>query len=511
MRKRTAILHIGTAKTGTTTIQRMLLENRDRLLARGFCFPRSPGEKNHTRLAIAVAPAGRADKMARTTREAGDAAYVTGRFEADLAAEMADLPDSVHTCIFSNEHCYRKVDSVEAAARLKALLDPHFDRYRVVVYLRRQDEMAVSVYSTRLRSGAAHDAVLPEVAGNEGYLRRFDWHALVERWAAAFGPDAVAPRLFGRETFVGGDLLEDFFDVCGLSSDGLVRPEVTNSALAAPAQEFLRRLNHLMFGEDGADDDKAPQFVRHFVDAHFSGRGRRPARAEAEAFVAHFAESNESLRRGWFPDRAVLFGSDFSRYPDVADPLPTEAEVLDVALRLIAHQASAVPEQQAESAFDKAEKRIKAGRTEEARPLLLRTLTREPGHAGALKSLLKIARTPEDRDDAVERLRQALKKEPERADLRRLSEAAGVNASEPQGRAPRMQRRATSAEPSAATPPAVPVTSASREAAAVAASPRRAEGGPAARELRKAARREERRRTRTAALDASAVAARRGD
>lgn len=494
MRKRRAILHIGTAKTGTTTIQRMLLENRQALPARGFCFPSSPGEKNHTRLAIAVAPERRGDKMAKTTREAGDAAYVADRFAADLAAEMAALPHDVHTCIFSNEHCYRKVDTADAARRLKALLDPHFDEYRVVVYLRRQDEMAVSVYSTRLRSGAAHESVLPAVEGNDVYLRRFDWHSLVERWAEAFGREAVRPRLFGRENFVGGDLLDDFFAVCDLDPAGLARPEVKNSALSAPAQEFLRRLNITMYGEAGADDDKAPQFVRQYVDAHHAGRGRRPARAEAEAFMAHFAPSNEALRQGWFPGHDRIFSADFSRYPEVADPMPGDAEVLQVALGLIAQQGSAVPEQQASSAYERAMKRVQAGKAEEARPLLARTLAKEPGHLGALEALLSMAATETDRAEAAARLSRALRAEPGQPELLRMAAAHGVPIPMPaergeRQRAPRAER-ATAGEQAAVAAPSEPAPQ----------PPRRPADALAERERRKAERREERRRSRQAGV-----------
>src|SRR5436189_3975572 len=36
-------LHIGTGKTGTTSIQRFMTGNRDALRARGYLFPHAPG------------------------------------------------------------------------------------------------------------------------------------------------------------------------------------------------------------------------------------------------------------------------------------------------------------------------------------------------------------------------------------------------------------------------------------------------------------------------------------
>ncbi|MBV1799428.1 hypothetical protein [Siccirubricoccus sp. G192] len=426
-RKRRAIIHIGTAKTGSTSIQRMLAANRAVLLHHGFAYPASPGEKNHFRLAIYAGSSAQVDKMARVTGEAGDAAWVAERLEADLAAEMAALPESVHTVIFSNEHCYRKVDTPAAARRLKALLAPHFDRFTVIAYLRRQDELAVSLYSTRMRSGSSDTDLLPPLEGRRRNAQRFDWALMLDRWAEAFGPEAVAPRRFLREAFPGGDLLRDFQAACGM--DGLLDiagEAVRNPSLNAAAQEFLRRLNAATRGGEAEEgDEKVPEFIRHVVDSRFGGPGRRPSRAEAEAFCAAFRDSNERLRATWFPALDQVFPADFSRYPEAADPLPAEAEVLEVAMAVIRHQAAMQPGQVAEAAFRRAQERVASGDPAGARRLFHKVLGKEPAHAGALRALLELGRTdPAIAGEAAARLRRALAAEAGNPMLQEL--AAGL-------------------------------------------------------------------------------------
>lgn len=426
MAKPRAILHIGTAKTGSTSIQRMLAGNRARLQRAGVLVPLSPGERNHFRLAI-YAGQERADRMAQATNEAGDAAYVADRFAAEFAAEMRAMPASVHTVLFSNEHCYRKLDSPAAVERLRALLAHWFDSIEVLVYLRRQDEMAVSLYSTRLRSGADRTEVLPNLAALPNQAAKLDWHTLVERWAAVFGRAAMRPRLFLREAFVRGDLLADFAAAAGIDGiAGLEHPELRNTAIVAPAQEFLRRINTAL--DDGSDDqdEKAPPFVRAFVDTHFAGRGRRPSRAQAEAFMAHFAPSNERLRAAWFPSRSALFDDDFTRYPASADPLPTDTEVLDVAIALVTHQAGERPQLEAETLYRRGLKLRGSGDLVEARLALNKALGKQTGHAGALRLLFEMAATPTLRREAEARLRRARRGEPGREDLARLQAEQGV-------------------------------------------------------------------------------------
>ena len=50
MRKRTAIVHIGLEKTGSTAIQRWLVANQGSLQAGGVLMPHSLGYPNHTKL-----------------------------------------------------------------------------------------------------------------------------------------------------------------------------------------------------------------------------------------------------------------------------------------------------------------------------------------------------------------------------------------------------------------------------------------------------------------------------
>ena len=47
-----AILHIGTEKTGTTSIQKFLFQNRRKLLSSGTLFPESAGYISNQRLVV---------------------------------------------------------------------------------------------------------------------------------------------------------------------------------------------------------------------------------------------------------------------------------------------------------------------------------------------------------------------------------------------------------------------------------------------------------------------------
>ena len=47
-------LHIGLEQVGADRLQSVLASKRDQLISKGVLFARSPGNKNHTRLFMAV-------------------------------------------------------------------------------------------------------------------------------------------------------------------------------------------------------------------------------------------------------------------------------------------------------------------------------------------------------------------------------------------------------------------------------------------------------------------------
>lgn len=322
--RRHAILHIGVQKTGSTSIQGWLHENAAALAAQGVHVPVSLGRRVHNRLLDLARRPDRADPALLDA----------------LRAELAALPAARHTLLFTSENLAAKLPDHAAVARLRALLDPFCNRYTVIVYLRRQDEFAVSVRSTEARRGD----IDPEV-----FFGRvpFDYAALLDRWAAVFGRDAIHPRLFVRDLMPGGDVVADFLSAAGLSVPaGPVVPSQENPSLVPAAQMLLARLAGAARSRGYASLLDLPEHRRLAarLDSRHAGPGPLPARAEAAAYLDACQGSNEAVRAGWFPDRNRLFNEGVERYPDQATPRPDAAEELAVAVDLLVTLLGSDPE-----------------------------------------------------------------------------------------------------------------------------------------------------------------------
>ena len=133
---RSAILLIGTEKTGTTTLQHFLAANREVLRWRGFVYPSFCGPSTTPGSPPTRSTRGGAIRM----REALGVRGPSGRgadARAAAAAAAAELAGDA-TAIFCSEHCHSRLKTPEEMATLRDFLGGFFDDIRVGVYLRRR-------------------------------------------------------------------------------------------------------------------------------------------------------------------------------------------------------------------------------------------------------------------------------------------------------------------------------------------------------------------------------------
>ena len=149
-------LHIGTAKTGTTSLQTWFATNRDALGAQGVWYPRAPGAENHRKLMVHARDSDKPDPSfgkfgIRTPAE--HEAFRT-RLRHDLTVEVAASQRlGHHIWVMSSEHLHSKITTPAMITRLHDLLSPLFDDITIHLHLRPQIDLLVSNASQRARMG----------------------------------------------------------------------------------------------------------------------------------------------------------------------------------------------------------------------------------------------------------------------------------------------------------------------------------------------------------------------
>lgn len=295
-------LHIGTEKTGTTSIQQFLDQNRDALRAQGVFLPRSLGPRNHRRLPFIASDPGTVDDFAIRNGLTDDAAAQPAK-DTYWAAFLTELDETADcdTTIITSEQLSSRLRSAAEISRLAGLLSPRFDTIEIIVYLRQQISYAISNYSTLIKSGGTRADILPPDRLNA------DYRAMLTDWQDGFGKAQLSVRLFDRAWLTGGDVVTDFCAATGLPPDRYARPDTQNESLDLMSLELLRRINRLV----PRVQDKAVNPLRANLNSFLERETRGPRKTatpeQAAAYQAHFAASNEWVRARYFPDRAVLF------------------------------------------------------------------------------------------------------------------------------------------------------------------------------------------------------------
>ncbi|EAR21640.1 hypothetical protein [Nitrococcus mobilis] len=334
------ILHIGTEKTGTSTIQRFLVSNRDALAAEGVLYPTcGGGESGGSQWGFAASVCRAAWKLDLgrflNIRSAEDQAGYRAALINSLGWEFEALAER-EILVISSEHFQSRLRHIDEIAALKDFLAHWVVEFQVVLYLRRQDRVAMSLYSTKVKSGNPKPGVFDAIkAGPLPYY--FDYEAIYRQWAEVFGAGAVAVRLFDRAEWAHGDLVQDFAAAGGIVLAGKEIPESENESLSQEGVDFLLEVNKQLPHTAKGGSDALRQKIAHRVSLLCKGRPTGVSRAQAQAFYGHFLESNERLRKAAFPDRdRPLFDECFDDYPEQATKTePRYEDAVRMAIRLM--------------------------------------------------------------------------------------------------------------------------------------------------------------------------------
>jgi len=226
-------LHIGLRKSGSTFIQRFCELNREQLLSRGYFYPVHD---------VASARFGKSPGHWELHRifEQSDCAGFEERYWPD------DSPAS--RVILSNEAIASEhVDPYSIAEKARQVIPENVD-VRVIVYLRRQDRLATSLFNEGIVSGNAKATWSTDQFERSEHFPEQDYFKLVSSWADSFGKESLRIRPFETSQFKDGDLIADFLDCLDLAAnEEFQRPELAfrNASPDSRLVEVLRILNRV--------------------------------------------------------------------------------------------------------------------------------------------------------------------------------------------------------------------------------------------------------------------------
>lgn len=317
---KTLYIHIGTPKTGTTSIQTFCVTNIEKLKSMGYAYPPCPhsypnvsGRRNNARFLVGA-----------IRDENGNRCYEEEKriFEEGME-EVQELFQSYDCVILSDEAVWRTMDldRKDLWEALKQIAEAGDFCIKVIVYLRRQDKLICSLWNQKIKkvTGSLGEERFEDYLERINADLRLDYYSKLERMANVIGKENIVVRRFEKEGFLGGSIYSDFLQAVDIKDmDGFTIPQMDqNPGLYGNTHEIKRILN----GIPEMKDTQNETFFRNILKECSAISGEKYpcemfSKEEAQAFLAKYEEGNRKIVQEYLKeDGTKLFDCSMKDVP----------------------------------------------------------------------------------------------------------------------------------------------------------------------------------------------------
>ena len=311
------IIHIGTEKTGTSTIQKFLGLNRSELIRQGFKIPISTREgnfgENQRWFPAFFYPSHFTDDF--ITNNFGDNANLRKKkiFNKLEVFKNEIIKSNAKKYIISSEHLSSRLKEVNSIATLKDEMLDLFDDIEILLYIRNPINHAISQISTEAKSG--RDIISQYKNGGEinflnplKFSKVFNLKELIEKWELVFSRDKIKVNIFDVNQFPENDLLKDFCKSCEIIfSDKFKIPFRENDSLNLTQLRYICYCNNKISKSIDRKSRKSWRLSREIIKNMKSSEYLLPTKVEFGRFEDFFAKDINWIKNNFFKEKKYIW------------------------------------------------------------------------------------------------------------------------------------------------------------------------------------------------------------
>ena len=305
---KTLYIHIGTPKTGTTSIQNFCGLNREKLKEQGVLYPimnyhyeRKSVNRNGYYLTGTIKENGTRNKEKEKQVFDSELQYIVDCFKENDTILLSD--ESIWWATATRRKGLWK--------DLKKHSEQHNYQIKVIVYLRRQDQFMMSRYNQRLKtdfvaSTQNFDEYFADMNGR--FKCVMDYRERIDNIAKSISKENVIVKRFDRNYFYNGDLNQDFLNILGVKVDDSFQQlkETANTGISVQSGEIKRVLNRLK-PITMAENNKLLEILNECENVLPESNTSLMSTDEVKNFMEQFVDSNESIVDEYIGDGKPLF------------------------------------------------------------------------------------------------------------------------------------------------------------------------------------------------------------
>lgn len=328
MKNPSIYLHIGSYKTGTTSLQRYFHTNSEKLLCNNVLYPQSiiniKMEAQHEFSAWA-------DNFNNDFSVVSLFNVTTSeekiQFDKDVFAYyshlLKDSYDKNQSLLLSTEYIFDL--SIESLARIKHFFKKDPRELKIILYLRRVDLLMISAYYHHILTGV-HKTDRP-VFNKYDPLLKFKEKLLVV--SEIFGKENIIIRPFDKTRFVNGNLIDDFLSILEIDNSGFKSISDANIGLSSIEATVLVEASNtikpfLKIGETEVRNPEYSKLINKLQQLKLeSTKDMLVSKVEALNLYNQFKDDYRLIQKEYLPNypHDTLFNEDFSMYEEEYKPL----------------------------------------------------------------------------------------------------------------------------------------------------------------------------------------------
>ncbi|ABV37608.1 hypothetical protein Ssed_3004 [Shewanella sediminis HAW-EB3] len=304
--KKTVYFHIGYHKTGTSAIQSFCSANQSELARKGFLYAET-------------GRAGAAHGPLANCLKASNKNLDPNLLYASLKKEIAN--SNAQSVIISSE-CFLEQIPLDRIEPYLKKLNAHI---KIIVYVRRQDEWAQSVYNEIIKDSSRRytGSILHMREIRMGWL---NYNNVISQWENVFGSENIIVRPYDKAQMRNG-LYADFLSIFNIDNvcdfENPVTGKATNQGLSEDVILVLRALNEVPMIRD-----MHKEMVSYLIDISHNSEEKKLGRnykiltfSEKSELISSCKQSNDILAEKFLNCNTSLFCTTLVENKDDKSPV----------------------------------------------------------------------------------------------------------------------------------------------------------------------------------------------
>lgn len=345
---RELILHIGTQKTGTTSIQRFLGLNQELLKKQKFLMPKSLdiGNTHHRWITSIALNAEKKDGLLiNLGYESKQQQLQALSIKLKNFREECDKSEPNSRWIITCEHLQSELQTKETIFKLKYILKEYFGKVKIILYIRDPLATTISLWSTQIKYGAKLRS-LP-IPSHPFYEKVSNHKKTIQNWESVFSRENITVVKFQKKDFINNDLIQDFCYRSGITySEEFKLPKIANTSLSLLGMKSLGYINKYLPHFIKTDNKERPfklnksranisQYVANYTSKYPK---YLPSKEELLNYREYYKDSDEWVIENFFKGTKTLWNETFkelsSENKGILKLTESEQMILNLVIKL---------------------------------------------------------------------------------------------------------------------------------------------------------------------------------